>query len=94
MKKLNEYLKEISTTEHGAAERVLYLYDTRNKTYFSATIYPAHIDFDGIDYKFADEPFSDYEYLNVIRAWTVDNMINCVMGLEALIGNYGESEVE
>ena len=93
---LTEYLHKLATDKEMVIDdRVLYLYDTANNVYFSKVIHPAHIDQDGAMYLFfdSDEPFHDFDRVNVIRAWTINNAINCMMGLEALIGNYGESEV-
>lgn len=93
---LTKYLHKLATdNEMVLDDRVLYLYDTTNNVYFSKVIHPAHIDQDGAIYLFfdSDEPFHDFDRVNVIRAWTVNNAINCIMGLEALTGNYGESEV-
>lgn len=93
---LTEYLHKLATNKEMVIDdRVLYLYDTTNNVYFSKVIHPAHIDQDGAIYLFfdSDEPFHDFDRVNVIRAWTVNNAINCIMGLEALTGNYGESEV-
>ena len=93
---LTEYLHKLATDKEMVIDdRVLYLYDTTNNVYFSKVIHPAHIDQDGAIYLFfdSDEPFHDFDRVNVIRAWTVNNAINCIMGLEALTGNYGESEV-
>lgn len=94
--KLTEYLHKLATDKRMVIDdRVLYLYDTTNNVYFSKVIHPAHIDQDGAMYMFfdSDEPFHDFERINVIRAWTVTNAVNCIMGLEALTGNYGESEM-
>lgn len=93
---LTEYLHKLATDKQMVLDdRVLYLYDTKNNTYYTKVIYPEHIDFDGVTYSFPDhdDPFTAYDKINVIRAWTVTNAINCMMGIEALIDNYGESEV-
>lgn len=95
--RLSDYLHKIGTDPKTVLDaRILYLYDTRNNQYFTTVIYPEHIDFDGVTYVFPerDEPFTDYEQLNVIRAWTITNAVNCMMGLEALTENYCESEVD
>ena len=94
--KLSDYLIQLATDKTKVLDdRVLYLYDTVNNFYYTKVIHPAHIDGDGAMYLFfdSDEPFHDYEKVNVIRAWTVTNAVNCMMGIEALIDNYGESEV-
>lgn len=94
--RLSEYLHKLATDKETVIDdRVLYLYDTTNNVYFSKVIHPAHIDQDGTIYLFfdSDEPFHDFDRVNVIRAWTVNNMINCMMGLDSLLDNYGESEV-
>ena len=95
--KLSAYLHKLGRDPQMVLDaRILYLYDTHNNQYFTKVIYPEHIDFDGVKYVFSerDEPFTDYDQLNVIRAWTVTNAVNCMMGLEALTGNYCESEVD
>lgn len=96
MMKLTEYLNKLANDKSMVLEiRILYLYDTRNHQYFEKVIVVSDADDDGAIYKFAgDEPFHDFEDLNVIRAYTVTNCLNVMMGLESLQGNYGESEVE
>lgn len=94
--KLSEYLRKLATDKRMVIDdRLLYLYDTANNVYFSKVIHPAHIDQDGAMYRFfdSDEPFHDFDRVKVIRAWTIDNAINCLMGLDSLLDNYGESEV-
>lgn len=94
--KLTEYLHKLETDKSMVLDgRLLYLYDTRNNQYFEKVIVVSDVDADGAIYKFADdEPFTAFEDLNVIRAYTITNCINVMMGLERLQGNYGESEVE
>lgn len=92
--KLSEYLHQLATDETKEPDdRVLYLYDTANNRYFTKVIHPSSIDRAYIFFEY-DEPFHDFERINVIRAWTVTNAVNCMMGLEALTGNYCESEVD
>lgn len=93
--KLSEYLiKLVSDKETVLDDRILYLYDTVNNLYYTKVIHPSDIDRDGVIYRFfdSDEPYHDYDKVDVIRAWTTDNVVNCMMGIEALMGNYGESE--
>lgn len=93
---LSKYLKQLSTDKDTPLDdRILYLYDTKNNTYYTKVIYPEHIDFDGVEYSIPDhdDPFTAYDKINVVRAWTVTNAVNCMMGIEALTGNYCESEV-
>lgn len=92
--KLTEYLHKLSSDKRMVLDdRLLYLYDTRNNQYFEKVIVVS--DVDGAIYKFAgDEPFTAFEDLRVIRAYTITNCMNVMMGLESLQGNYGESEVE
>ena len=94
--KLTNYLHKLSLDKRMVLDdRILYLYDTRNKQYFTKVIVLSDVDADGIIYKFAgDEPFTAFEDLNVIRAYTTTNCLNVMMGLEALTGDYAESEVE
>lgn len=95
--KLSEYLNKLARDKTCVIDdHILYLYDTRNYRYYIKIIYPKHIDFDGVTYVFTDRdvPFTDYDHINVVRAWTVTNAVNCMMGLDALRCNYGESEVE
>ena len=96
MMKLTEYLCKLSSDKNTVIDdRILYLYDTRNNQYFTKVIVVSDVDADGATYTFAgDEPFCTYEDLNVIRAYTTTNCLNVLMGLEALTGNYAESEVE
>lgn len=96
MMKLTDYLHKLETDKNMMLEdRVLYLYDTRNNQYFTKVIVVSDVDSDGAIYKFAgDDPYCAYEDLNVIRAYTITNCLNVLMGLESLQGNYGESEVE
>lgn len=93
--KLIEYLHKLSSDKRMPLDdRVVYLYDTKNNTYFTKVLTVADVDGEGAVYVFAgDEPFTDFKYINVIRAYTTTNCINVLMGLEALIDNYGESEV-
>ena len=93
--KLTEYLNKLSNDKRMPLDdRVVYLYDTKNNTYFTKVLTVADVDGEGAVYVFAgDEPFHDFEYINVIRAYTTTNCINVIMGLEALTDNYGESEV-
>lgn len=94
---LSEYMTRL---HHGKGmvieDRLLYLYDTVNNLYFIRVIHPAHINEDGVIYEFFedDEPFHAFDKVTVVRAWTVTNAVNCMMGLEALTGNYCESEVD
>lgn len=91
--KLSDYLIQLSRDDTKAPEdRVLYLYDTVNNTYYIKVIHPSSYDRAYIFFTY-DEPFHDFEKVNVIRAWTVVGLVNCVMGLNAMIENYGESEV-
>lgn len=95
--KLSEYLYRLHHDKRMVIDdRVLYLFDTVNNLYYKKVLHPAHIDEDGATYEFLedDEPFHAYDKLNVVRAWTVTNAVNCMMGLEALTGNYCESEVD
>ena len=94
--KLTEYLHKLSTDKKMVLDaRLLYLYDTRNNQYFEKVIVVSDVDADGSIYKFADdEPFTAFEDLNVIRAYTITNCLNVMMGIESLLGNYCESEVE
>ena len=96
MMKLTEYLHKLSTDKSMVLDdRLLYLYDTRNNQYFEKVIVVSDVDADAAIYKFAgDEPFTAFEDLSVIRAYTITNCMNVMMGLESLQGNYGESEVE
>lgn len=94
--KLSEYLNKLSRDKKKSLEpQILYLYDTKNERYYTKVIHPAHIDFDGVIYEFfeRDDVFTDYDKMTVVRAWSITNAVNCMMGLEALAGNYGESEV-
>lgn len=93
--KLTEYLHKLSFDKRMPLDdRVVYLYDTKNNTYFTKVLTVADVDSEGAVYVFAgDEPFTSFENINVIRAYTTTNCINVIMGLEALIDNYGESEV-
>lgn len=95
--KLSSYMYRLQHDKRMVVDdRVLYLYDTAYNMYFTKVIHPANIDQDGVIYEFFqdDEPFRDYDRFRVIRAWTLTNAVNCMMGLEALTGNYCESEVE
>lgn len=94
--KLSEYLYKLATDKTAVVnDRILYLYDTEHNAYFTKVIHPAHIDPDGIIYKFFDddEPFHDYEKLNVVKAWTIDDVVNCIMGVLVIEKRYCESEV-
>lgn len=93
--KLTEYFHKLATDKRMPLDdRVVYLYDTKNNTYFTKVLYVADVDGEGPVYLLAgDEPFHDYASLNVIRAYTTTNCINVIMGLEALTDNYAESEV-
>lgn len=96
---LSAYLIQLASDKekkNAIDDRVLYLYDTVNNLYYTKVIHPARIYSDGTVYVFfdMDEPYHDYEKVNLIRAWTVTNAVNCLMGLEALTGNYCESEVD
>ena len=94
--KLSDYLIQLASDKEKAIDdRVLYVYDTVNNLYFTKVIHPAHIDSDGATYVFfdLDEPYHDFEKVNVIRAWTITNVTNCMMGFNATLENYGESEV-
>lgn len=95
--KLSDYLIQLAKDKKKTIDdRVLYVYDTVNNLYFTKVIHPVYIDTDGVTYVFfdLDEPYHDFEKVNVIRAWTITNAVNCMMGLESLTGNYCESEVE
>lgn len=91
--KLSDYLVQLASDEEKAIDdRVLYLYDTVNNTYYTKVIHPSSYDRAYIFFTY-DEPFHDFEKVNVIRAWTITDVVNCVMGLNAMMENYGESEV-
>lgn len=93
---LSEYLFQLAKDKEKAIDdRVLYLYDTANNLYYTKVIHPAHIDDTGALYEFfaLDEPYHDFERVNVIRAWTITDVVNCMMGFNAMLENYGESEV-
>lgn len=93
--KLTEYLHKLSTDKSMPLDdRVVYLYDTTNNTYFTKVLYVYDVDGEGAIYLFAgDDPIHYYGSLNVIRAYTITNCVNVIMGIEALTDNYGESEV-
>lgn len=93
--KLTEYLHKLSHDKSiPLDDRVVYLHDTKHDTYFTRVLTVAHVDSDGAVYIFAgEEPFQDVKYIEVVRAYTTTNCINVFLGLEGLIGNYGESEV-
>ena len=96
MMKLSNYLIYLATDKTVVVnDRILYLYDPQNNVYFTKVIHPALIDHAGAFYEFyeADEPFHDYEKVNVVKAWTVDDAVNCLMGVTALSNRYCESEV-
>lgn len=96
MEKLPEYLTKLATDKRMELDdRILFLYDTESKTYFTKVLVMEEVDEDGAIYKFApDEPFHSYDKLRVIRAYTVNNCMNVMMGLEQLQGDCGESEVK
>lgn len=93
--KLCDYLSMIEDETIVGADRILYMYDQRNNQYFVEVLIEDYVDIrPGHHYKWANgEPLIDFSDINVIRAWTVETMINCVMGMAAMIENYGESEV-
>lgn len=93
--KLNAYLHKLSLDKRMPLDdRVVYLHDTKNNTYFTRVLTVADVDSDSAVYVFAgDDPFTSFENIEVVRAYTITNCINVIMGLEALTGNYGESEV-
>lgn len=93
--KLTTYLHKIShDTRMPLDDRVVYLHDTKHDTYCTRVLTVAHVDGEGAVYVFAgEEPFQDAKHIEVIRAYTTTNCINVILGLEGLIGNYGESEV-
>lgn len=94
--KLTAYLNKLSKDKRMVLDdRLLYLYDTESNTYFTQVIFLSDVDEDGAFYKFAGEgPFHAFDKINVIRAYTITNCMNVMMGLESLTGNYAESEVE
>jgi len=94
--KLSEYLKKLQEDKSMVLDdRILYLYDTVSNVYSTKVIHMAYVDQDVAVYIFFDDdvPCIAYDKIRVIRAWTINNVVNCVMGLESLAGNYGESEV-
>ena len=93
--KLTEYLHKLSHDKSiPLDDRVVYLHDTKNNTYFTRVLTVAYVDSEGAVYVFAGEdPFQDVKYIEVIKAYTTTNCINVLLGLEGLTGNYGESEV-
>lgn len=91
--KLSNYLIHLAMDKDAVVDdRLLYLYDTQHNVYFTKVIHPSPNDQCYIFFE-SDEPFHDYEKVNVIKAWTVTNAVNCIMGIEALTDNYCESEV-
>lgn len=96
MMKLTEYLHKLSNDKRMVLDdRILYLCDTKNNSYFTSVLTLMDVDEEGARYVFAgEEPFHDFESLRVIRAYTTTNCMNMLMGLETLTGNFGESEVE
>lgn len=94
--KLTNYLHKLSSDKNiPVDDRLLYLYDTKDNIYLTKLLLVTYVDTDGPIYRFADgdDPFHNFKYLNVIRAYTITNCLNVMMGLESLQGNYGESEV-
>lgn len=93
MMKLSNYLIHLAMDKDAVVtDRILYLYDTTNNRYFIKVIHPspnvqAYVFFEN------DEPFHDYEKVNVIRAWTVDDAVDCIMGVLVIANKYCESEV-
>ena len=94
--RLSEYMIKLSHDKKVELDdRLLYLYDTENHTYFTKVIFLSDVDEESAIYKFAgEEPFHAFEKINVIRAYTITNCMNVMMGLESLTENYAESEVE
>lgn len=94
--KLSNYLIQLAMNKDAVVtDRILYLYDTEHNTYFIKVIYPAHIDHAGALYEFfeSDEPFYDREKVKVIKAWTIDDAVDCLMGVLVLSNRYCKSEV-
>ena len=104
MMKLRDYLTKLRTDkEMAVGDRILYLYDTENNNYFSQVLVLIYVDTDEPTYRFAPaEPNVDFDRLNVIRAYTVDNCMNVMMGIEHMwydcvdaeeVNSYGESYI-
>lgn len=93
MMKLSNYLIHLVMNKDAAVDdRILYLFDTVNNQYYTKVIHPSSNDQAYVFFE-SDEPFHDYEKVEVIKAWTVTNAVNCMMGLDLIISLYGESEV-
>lgn len=91
--RLSEYLNHLHKDKRMSVDdRILYLFDTVNNQYYTKVIHPSPNDQAYVFFE-DDEPFHDYKKVNVIRAWTITNAVNCMMGLDSLLDNYGESEV-
>lgn len=95
MIKLTNYLYDIGRpdSKYVLGERILYLYNSEHNTYFTATIYPANVDDEGAIYQFADEPWSDFSKLKVVKSWRTDDLVSLAMCLDSLMDQHGESEV-
>lgn len=93
MMKLSSYLHMMAIDKKAVVDdRILFLFDTVNNQYYTKVIHPSPNDHGYVFFE-SDEPFHDYKKINVMRAWTVTRAVNCMMGLDALTGNYCESEV-
>lgn len=92
--KLSEYLNKLATDKEMVCDdRIVYLYDTKYNTYYTKVLTLDGVDADGANYMIVgDEPFNDYDQVKVIKAWTLNDTVNCMMGLETLTCRYCESE--
>lgn len=93
MMKLSNYLIHLAMDKDAVVDdRILYLYDIQYNKYFTKILHPSPNDQQYIFFE-GDEPFHDYEKVDVIKAWTVNDAVNCLMGVVSLSDRYCESEV-
>lgn len=92
---LHQYIDQLTNDKNCMVDtRVLQLHDTVFNTYYNKIIYPVYIDADGANYVFMDgETFDDWDDINVVRSWTVSNLVNIAVSTKSIIDMYGESEV-